>query len=120
MRNDLKKFLKGKIVLQEVYDELARTGGPVDVVCSVDDDYKPLDVINFLNRLDIAVTGKNHEQTDCFVFAVLKNDKEAKKIDSPPKNAGRQCIGHVWLDKVMKGCVLDSKKTINAHAALQI
>ncbi len=120
MENNVKNFLKRKIVLQEVHDELARTGGPVDVICSVDDDFKTIDVIQFLGRLDIKVIGTKYEQTDCFVFATLKNDKDAKRIDNPPKNAGKKCVGHVWLDKVIKKCVVDSRKTINAHAAQQL
>jgi hypothetical protein len=43
-----KKILKSIIVLQEVYDELSETGGPVDVICAMDKSCKTSDVIKFL------------------------------------------------------------------------
>lgn len=116
-QRNVKKILKGIIVLQEVYDELTKTGGPVNVICSVEEGFNSRQVIEFLKRLDIEVRGKEEDQTDYYVFARLMNEKEAKKIDKPPKGPGTQCIKRVWLDKTMKACVEGSQKTINAHAA---
>lgn len=115
-----KKILKCTVVLQEVYDELAKTGGPVDVICSVEEEYTISDIIKLLNKLDIKVRGKEEDQTDCFVFATLRNDKQALSIDKQKENIKKLCINHVWLDKIMAQCVEESQRTINAHAARQL
>ena len=116
-KSKAKKLLRGTIVLQEVFDGLDMTGAPVNVICSAKDGFKVQDVMDFLGKLGIKVRGKLGEQTDYYVFATLKNEKEALKIDKPPKGKGKQCIERVWIDKAMKTCVKDGQKTINASAA---
>ncbi|MCK4790911.1 MAG: S8 family peptidase [Desulfobacteraceae bacterium] len=115
-----KKILKSTVVLQEVYDELEKTGAPVDVLCSIEGGFVISDVIKLLNELEIEVRGDDEDQTDCFVFATLKNDKQALSIDKQKKELKKLCVNHVWLDKVMAQCVEESQRTINAQAARQL
>jgi len=119
-QKNVKKILKSIIVLQEVYDELVKTGKPVDVICAMDKECKTGDVIKFLKELNIKVIGKESDQTDNYVFATLKNEKDAHKIDKSLKESKKPCIKHVWHDKVIKACVAESQKTINAKAVRQL
>jgi subtilisin family serine protease len=114
-----KRILGSGVVLQEVYDELQKEK-PVDVICSIREGYTAEDVIKFFGKLKIKVRGDVEDQTDKYVFAILKNEKEARKIDNEyiNKNSSNEkiCIHYIWKDKVIEPCVMESQKTINAQA----
>jgi serine protease AprX len=111
---DESEFIKGKIVLQEVIDELINTGNPVNVICEKRTESTIDDVLKLLKELKVQAVDGGH--TDYYVFAIIKNLKQVSAIDSHYDDEKR-CIHHIWLDKKMKSCVAESQNTINAKPA---
>jgi len=88
-------MLEERIVLEEVSARLA--SGPVGVICSPYGDYAVGDVIDFLKKAGIKVTGN----TNRWVFAVLKDKRDEEKIEGSFRHGGTRIIDHVWFDKPM-------------------
>ncbi|MCK5016606.1 MAG: S8 family serine peptidase, partial [Candidatus Peribacteraceae bacterium] len=116
------RFLGSDVVLQEVYDELFKKK-PVSVICSIREKHSVKDVIDYLRKLKIKVSGKDVDHTDKYVFATLKREKEGQRIDrefSKLKDKGKMPVHYIWKDKLINPCINDSARTINAEPAKRI
>lgn len=134
-RDGIQRLLEGVVVLREVRDKLDATNQPVDVICSVEEDWSVAEVVEWLSGLGIAL---REPHTDYYVFATLQDAKQGDRVEraankaiaaaKAARNSGDKagpasrgcCIGHVWLDKKINTCVEESQKTINAKAARQL
>jgi len=111
------RLLPSKIVLEEVYRALDATATPVSVVCSANTKHSVSEVIATLAKLGVGVSRDEANHTDQYVFATIRNRKQAQKIDDTYKADKSHVIGHVWLDKKIVTCVETSQMTINAAPA---
>lgn len=116
---DGNEYIKGKIVLQEVIDEIKKTRKPVNVICQKRIGSEIDDIIKLLVKLKIPVDKNVNNHTDYYVFATIQNLKQVDAIDKFFDKKNRS-IHHIWLDKKMKSCVKESQVTINAKAARQL
>lgn len=116
-REKPQKFLEGEIVLPEVIQAIEETDQPVRVICAIVEGGNVDDVIKFLVKSKIEVEEKREAHTDYYVFARLRDMKDAMKIEATAKKGRRRVIHRVWLDKKIKPLVAQSQKTINADPA---
>jgi hypothetical protein len=90
------RFIDDNIVLKEVIEVLSASRSSADVICSPADRSSVHDVREFLNKVGVEITG----DAGRWIFAKIKNTKEALKIEKEHKKQKR-CIKHFWLDKHM-------------------
>lgn len=67
-------LLPDRVLLPEVDRKLAETGGPVEVICGVNEGFTAKDVREHLEDLGVDC-GPKDIHTDRFVFATISGDK---------------------------------------------